>query len=132
MKHTILASAGPNTRVLRFLVVGLINTLVGYSIYAALLFVRTPYLLALILSTIAGVIFNYFSTGRLVFRSQAGWAGFFKFVAAYGVVYLANATVLTALIRLAGVNAYIAQIVCLPASVLLSWSLMNRWVFKNA
>ena len=59
-----------NQRIAKFISVGLINTLVGYAIYAILIAANISYFLALFVATIAGVTFNYFSIGRLVFKSS--------------------------------------------------------------
>jgi len=48
----------------RFIGVGLLNTVVGYAIYGLFIFLKMPYLVALLMATIMGVIFNYFSIGR--------------------------------------------------------------------
>lgn len=115
----------------KFIAVGLLNTLVGYAIYIFLILLGIPYLLALLIATIAGVTFNYFSIGRLVFKSKGGLVIFNKFVAAYGCVYLTNATLLDVFIKYFQTDPYIGQALCIPLSVLLSWILMNFWVYKN-
>ncbi|OWT74951.1 MULTISPECIES: GtrA family protein [unclassified Achromobacter] len=116
----------------RFFGVGLLNTLFGYLVYAVLVLVHTPPLLALLLGTICGVIFNYFSIGRLVFRNRGGWATFIRFICAYAIVYVVNAALLKALIHCLPLGPFVAQILCIPPSVLTSWILMNHWVYKNA
>ena len=57
-------------RFARFLIVGTINTLFGYGVFAALITAGLESALALALATIAGVIFNYFTTGKLVFANS--------------------------------------------------------------
>ncbi|MDD5579599.1 MAG: GtrA family protein [Methylobacter sp.] len=115
----------------RFLFVGLINTVVGYAIYASLILLNVPYLAALLIATIMGVIFNFFSIGRLVFKSRGGLIVFGKFIAAYAVVYCINATALEVLIKHFQFDPYIGQALCVPLSVIISWLLMNYWVYKN-
>ena len=115
----------------RFIGVGLLNTIVGYGIYGILIALNVPYLVALLMSTIMGVIFNYFSIGRLVFKSRGGLIVFGKFIAAYGVVYGINATALDVLIKHFQFNPYIGQALCVPLSVIISWLLMNYWVYKK-
>lgn len=115
----------------KFLGVGLLNTFVGYAIYAILILLNVPYLAALLIATVAGVTFNYFSIGRLVFKSSGGLIVLAKFIAAYGVVYFVNATGLVVLIKYFQLGPYIGQALCVPLSVLLSWILMNYWVYKN-
>lgn len=116
---------------IKFLGVGLLNTFVGYAIYATLILLDIPYLVALLMATVAGVIFNYFSIGRLVFKAKGGLAIFAKFIATYGVVYLINASSLDVFIKYFKLNPYIGQALCVPISVLLSWFLMNYWVYKK-
>lgn len=120
-----------NPKIVKFLGTGLLNTIFGYSIYAALIFFEIPYLAALFAATIAGVIFNFFSFGRLVFNGENGWSVFGKFVIAYFLIYLVNSILLEVLVQSILLNPYIGQIVCIPISVLLSWFLMSKWVYKN-
>lgn len=115
----------------RFLFVGLINTIVGYSIYALLIFLNVPYLTALFGATLTGVVFNYFSIGLMVFKSQGGLTVFVKFFLAYGIVYFVNAIGLKVLIVYFQIGPYLGQFICVPISVILSWILMNYWVYKN-
>lgn len=115
----------------KFLGVGVLNTIVGYAIYAILILLEVPYLAALLMSTVAGVSFNYFSIGRLVFKSRGGLIVFAKFIAAYGLVYFVNAAGLELSIKYFQFNPYLGQALCVPPSVLLSWLLMNYWVYKN-
>lgn len=118
-------------RMLKFLAVGLLNTAFGYGIYAALVFIELPYLIALLLATVAGVVFNYFSIGRMVFRARGGWWLFAKFVAAYVIVYIVNAALLSVATRLFHFDPYLGQIACIPPNVATGWILMNYWVYKN-
>jgi len=124
-------SRGRIKLIARFIAVGLLNTVVGYAIYGILILLNVPYLAALLVSTIAGVIFNYFSIGRLVFKSRGGRVVFVKFIAAYGVVYCINAVALEVLIKHFQFNPYIGQALCVPLSVIISWLLMNYWVYKK-
>ena len=120
-----------NLSQIKFLGVGLLNTLVGYSIYAVLISFKLPYLTALFLVTILGVTFNYFTLGRLVFVSKGGLAVFAKFVITYIVVFMLNALALNVLIATFQLGPYISQALFVPFGVSFSWILMNYWVFKN-
>ena len=115
----------------KFIGVGLLNTVIGYAIYAVLILLNVPYLAALLIATVAGVTFNYFSIGRMVFKSKGGLHVFAKFVSAYSVVYVVNAVVLAILIKHFLFSPYVGQVLCVPLSVVLSWILMNYWVYKN-
>jgi putative flippase GtrA len=118
-------------KIIKFLGAGLLNTAFGYAVYAGLLFFNAPYLAALFFATIAGVIFNYFSFGRMVFDGHGSWLVFGKFVAAYALIYGVNAALLSVLTDHFLLNPYLGQAICIPLSVLLSWILMNHWVYKN-
>jgi putative flippase GtrA len=120
-----------DARIIKFLSVGVLNTVFGYAAYAILIYINVPYLTALFLSTIAGVIFNYFSIGRLVFEVKGGFTVFAKFVATYGLVYGVNAVGLEVSIKFFQIGPYLGQALCIPPSVLLSWLLMNYWVYKK-
>ena len=131
MNETLNGAGCFSQTMAKFLGVGLLNTVVGYAIYAILILLNVPYLAALLIATIAGVTFNYFSIGRLVFKSKGGLNIVAKFIAAYGVVYFVNAAGLAVLIKYFQLGPYIGQALCVPLSVLLSWILMNYWVYKN-
>ena len=63
----------------KFVLVGILNTAFGYLVFALLLFLGLHYTLAVILSTIAGVLFNFKTTGTLVFKNHNNKL-IFKFV----------------------------------------------------
>jgi len=118
-------------QILKFLMVGLINTLFGYTVYAFFVFFGFPYLTALLISTFAGIIFNYYSFGRLVFNASGSFLVWMKFIITYIIVYGINAFLLSVLTDGGYLNAYFAQGVCLLPSVLISWLLMKFWVYKK-
>ena len=118
-------------KLIKFISVGATNTIAGYSVYALLIMLNISYLTSLLLATIIGVVFNYFSIGRLVFKSEGGSITFVKFVVTYGIIYLINAAALSTLITIFQVGAYVGQVLCVPISAFISWILMNYWVYKN-
>ena len=68
----------------KFIFVGVLNTAFGYLAYALLLFLGLHYTLAVVLSTIAGVLFNFKTTGTIVFKNNNNKL-IFKFVAVYAI-----------------------------------------------
>jgi putative flippase GtrA len=131
MNHRFSLGMLSEPKIIKFLSAGVLNTVFGYSVYAALLYIKVPYLVALLAATVAGVVFNYMSFGRIVFNGRGGWLVFGKFVVAYGLIYLANAILLRFLMEDFLLSPYLGQIICIPIGVLLSWLLMNYWVYKN-
>ena len=120
-----------SSKKIRFIIAGAFNTLFGYSVYAVLVYFNFPYAIALLVSTISGVIFNYYSLGKMVFDNNGGWFVFRKFLASYIFIYIANAILLSLLTRNLISNPYLAQAAYTPVGVCLSWLLMNNWVYKN-
>jgi putative flippase GtrA len=131
MNHRFCFGGFVDPKIIKFLGAGVLNTAFGYSVYAVLLFVNVPYLVALFVATVSGIVFNYMSFGRIAFDGQGGWYIFGKFVIAYALIYVANAVVLIVLMSDFLLNPYLGQIICIPIGVLLSWFLMNYWVYNN-
>lgn len=113
---------------LRFLAVGVLNTLFGYGFFALFVFAGVHYALALLLATIVGVLFNFKSTGALVFKSHDNKL-IFRFVAVYAVLYGVNVTLLK-LLLLVGTGPYFGGGVLIVPMALLAFILNKRFVFK--
>lgn len=97
---------------LRFLVVGLLNTGFGYASYAAFVLAGAPLWLAVIASTVLGFFFNFYSYGGLVFGSTAA-----RLLPAFLLFYLALGSLNFALLCLlgwAGLGPLLAQALLLP------------------
>ena len=109
----------------RFVIVGGLNTLFGYALFSAFYLLSHHRQLSLVAATIIGVLFNYFTTGRLVFANR-GYRFLIPFCLGYGVVLGANMIALEVLSRL-GVPTLAAQAISLPAMVVLSY-VINRYV----
>lgn len=113
-------------RFIRFLAVGGLNTLVGYLIFATLILIGLPTPAAIVLATVLGVLFNYVSTGGIVFRDRTG--RLWRFVAVYVVQTGLNIGGVTALER-AGIHPLIGGFVVLPGLVVFTFLAMRRFVF---
>ena len=119
-----------SSSVIRFLFVGMLNTLFGYSLYALLIFSGVNYFYSLMLTTIIGVIFNFCSIGKMVFQGVGGRITFIKFICVYFVVFVFNAYSLDYLVAETSLNPYISQGICLVPSVCFNWLMLKNWVFK--
>lgn len=96
-------------KAIRFLLVGGLNTLVGYSIFALFLFLGLRSDLALLFATCFGIVFNFKSISKLVFSINHN-ALFYKFFLLYAVLYLGNLSLLKLLDNLIH-NPYYSGIV---------------------
>jgi putative flippase GtrA len=111
-------------RLVRFVIVGGINTLFGYGLFTACYLITHHRQLSMVVGTVLNVLFNYFTTGRLVFANK-GFRAMLPFFAAYAVLLPVNMVALEVVVRL-GVPTLIAGIILLPPMVLLSY-LVNRY-----
>lgn len=116
-------------RILRFGAVGVLNTAFGYGLYALFVHLGALPELALLVATIIGVIFNFFTTGRLVFRNSDNGL-FIRFAAAYASIYVLNALALRGLVS-AGLGPFAAQAVLVPFSVAGTFAIMRAFVFRE-
>ncbi|MGO9392008.1 GtrA family protein [Rhodoblastus sp.] len=117
------------SRPLRFIIVGAINTLFGYGLFFIFVVSGMSAALALAAATVAGVVFNYFTIGAVVF-SQSNPRRFWRFAMVYSVIYAANATALECL-RTRGVTPIAAQAALLPVFVGLAYVFNRALVFMG-
>jgi putative flippase GtrA len=114
-------------QLMAFVLVGVLNTAFGYATFAVLLLAGLHYALAAALATILGILFNFQTTGRLVFGSSDP-SLIFRFVAVYGVVYVLNVGALR-LLQDTPVPVLAAQALLLPLMAGISFFLNQRFVF---
>ena len=112
----------------KFIFVGVLNTAFGYLAYALLLFLGLHYTLAVVLSTIAGVLFNFKTTGTIVFKNNNNKL-IFKFVAVYAITTTLGIIILR-MAELAGINLYLAGFVSTGICAIIAFLLNKNWVFK--
>lgn len=117
-------------KIIRFILAGLLNTFVGYLLYAFLVFNDLHIFFALSISTAIGILFNYFSFGHFVFGSNKNSRVFVRFIISYIFIYVVNTVSLDVLVNHLHLNPYVGQLLYLPFGVVLSWTLMNYWVYK--
>jgi putative flippase GtrA len=116
-------------KLIRFLLVSVLNTLFGYSLFALFLYFGLPYPFALLISTIVGILFNFKTIGRLVFKNNNNIL-IFKFISVYGITYLVNLGGL-ALLKSIEINTYLSGALLLIPIGFLSFILNKIFVFKS-
>jgi putative flippase GtrA len=114
----------------RFLVVGAINTIFGYSVFAVFIWAGLAYPAAIGLATILGVAFNFQSTGRLVFGGALA-ERLPSFLVVYGLGYAVNVGAVAILLSL-GLNVYAANAVTIAPLAMLTFLLQRRFVFQTS
>lgn len=110
-----------------FVLTGVINTVFGYSIFAISIFVGVQSWLALMLSTVLGIVFNFKTIGTLVFNSKDN-SKFFKFLLIYVLLYGVSLLLVELFMKL-GLSAYVSGFVTLFPVAVLSFFLNKTLVF---
>lgn len=114
-------------RFLTFLAIGGLNTLFGYSIYAGLLWMGLHYTVAAGIALVIGILFNFKTTGVIVFRSHDNRL-IIRFFLMYLFVYIVNILGLT-LLKQIGINAYYGGLIMIAPQAILTYILSCRYVF---
>ena len=111
---------------IRFLIIGGVNTVFAYSIYALSIFLGAHYTLAVLLSTVIGTCFSFKTMGTMVFDNPDNML-IFKFIAVYALCYFLNIGILRVLTLIGVTNLYVAGLTSSLLVALVSFSL-NKWV----
>ena len=110
----------------RFLLVGGVNTLVGYGFYALFL-IFAGYLVSLYLSYAVAVSIAFVLHRRFTFRVSGNVVvDFVRFVGVYVISLAVNSAVLPLLVEVAGMHPLAAQAIALLITTLISY-VGHKW-----
>lgn len=117
---------------IKFIVIGILNTIVGFATYAAFIqFINDNYLQALILSHVIGVTHSYFWNNKWTFQQKGYNAkSGMKFISVYAVTFFVNLFLLTLLVDTIGLNKLIAQAIALFLTTGISFFGHKYWSFR--
>ena len=118
-----------SNRFLRFLVAGGVNTLFGFAAYSAGIVAGAPVWIALMVSQVAGILFNFFSTGRYVFRDRT-FSRLPRFVFCYLLAYGVNLQLIEWVLQWRA-DRILAQAVLVLPMAIFSYLLMARIAFAG-
>ena len=113
----------------KYIIIGGINTAFGYGIFALFVFLGFHYSLAVIMATILGVLFNFQTYGRLVFKNHSNLL-LVRFILVYVMIYFVN-VLLIALLTSLKINTYIAGMLALSLTAYLGYIFNKRLVWKE-
>jgi len=116
-------------RFVLFIFVGLVNTAFGYGLFAFLIYLQLHYALASFVSTILGILFNFKTTGLIVFKNNNNIL-IFRFFVAYGITFLFGLLFLYIMNRFS-ISNYIAGAIWLLPAAILSFLLQKSIVFRT-
>jgi len=113
----------------RFLFVGGMNTIFGYSVFAFFIWIGLHYTLATLLSTVLGVLFNYKSYGILVFRNRSNRL-LWRYILVYVMLYILN-NLWIHVFTLVKITPYISGLLWVLPNAAISFFLIKIIVFTK-
>jgi len=138
---------------MRFIVVGFVNTAFGYGVYGLLLRLGVVLPLALLGANVLGILFNFLTTGHLVFRAFA-WSRLPRFLLVYVAMWLLGTVVIARLAQLGpmgwmatrapilvdwtegwtplALEQFTAGVLVMPFSTLLTYLLLRSFVHTHS
>ena len=127
-KACLLASSVTHIpeQIIRFGVIGCLNTAFSYIIFACFIFVGLHYMLATLLATIIGTFFSFKTLGALVFDNPDNRL-VVKFFIVYGFCYFLSIGLQYLLARYVFPNRYINGFISMFFVAAISFCL-NKWV----
>ena len=117
-------------RFVKFLFVGAVNTMFGYSMYALFVTLSCKPSDALLISYILSIFWNLKTTGSIVFKNKDN-SLIFKFFLSYIFTYYVNNYSLNFLIDTLHLNKYLAEAIVIPPVAVLSFVIFKTFIFKD-
>lgn len=113
----------------RFILVGIVNTIFGYGFFCVFIFTGIPYPFAVLFATLLGVLFNFKTIGRFVFNHRKSTQKIFaKFVFQYSLLYFLNIALVHLFIS-AGFNEYFSGALSVLPVAMMSYIMNKHFVF---
>jgi putative flippase GtrA len=134
MRNTVVLNFEPKTNVLlRFSVVGVINTAVDFGVFFVLSLGMIPYLLAQLISYSAGVINSYFLNRRWTFKvkHKPDRLEVVRFIFVNGISLLVSSSLLFMLRDIVHINIMLSKIAATVGGVVVNYTGSRLWVFTK-
>jgi len=121
-------------QLLRFLTVGVFNTVFGYCIiFACMYLAGMPAELSNVVGYAVGLTTSYLLNRNYTFRSTQGRRGeIIRFLIVFAIAYVANFVALLLLIRVLAVHEGLSQVLAGAVYVLASYAMNKSYVFRSA
>lgn len=119
-----------DSQFIRFVIVGILNTIFGYSVYCMMLWIGMSYWWATLIANVLGVMFNFKTTGVLVFKNHNNRL-FFRFALCYVLAYFLNVGIIALFTHFTTINQYISGFIATIITALFSFCFQKWVVFRN-
>ena len=117
---------------LKFVIVGIINTVIFYSIYYIMLQQGVSYVVALTVGTLVGIINSYILNKFFTFKSRKASASeTVKFFVISCVQYLLNLLIIHVCVNFMGISPELAGLIAISISVFVSYFGHKFWSFRS-
>lgn len=115
----------------KYLFVGFMNTVFSYVIYAICVTILSRPTLSLAVSYVIGILFNFQTTGRIVFKNKNNML-IFKFFLSYLTTFFINRYFLDMLVSTFHVDKYLSQAILVFPIAMISFMLLKHFVFVES
>jgi putative flippase GtrA len=112
-----------------YILIGIINTIFGYGLYALFIYFGFSYFYAMLFATILGVLFNFKTIGKFVFKSNNN-SLLLKFIVIYAAGFLINIYIVKTL-KSFNYNDYISGAISIAIISVATFLLNKYYVFKG-
>jgi putative flippase GtrA len=109
--------------------VGGLNTVFGYTIYSIFILLHLHYIFAALLGQICGMLFNFKTTGTIVFKNKNNRL-IFRFFIVYLVTYFITIGLLK-VFDIFHIGSLVAGAIIILPVAFLSFILMKKFVFSK-
>ena len=116
----------------KFIIVGILNTVVGYGVYFICIHLGIKYQISLILSSIVGVTHSFFWNKYWTFKAK-GYVNkeIVRFISVYMISYIINALMLSFFVENIKIDQNLAQIYAISIITLISYIGHKYWSFSK-
>lgn len=116
---------------IKFGIVGISNTAVGFGVYYALYFCNVNYLIANGVSWVISVFNAFYWNNKYVFQSGSSWwKTLFRTYISYGASLLVSTFLMYFLVEFLSVTPIQAPVLCLLITIPLNFILNKFWAFR--
>jgi len=117
------------TQFIRYNLVGIVNTLFGFSIIFSLMFVGISATISNAIGYALGAVLSYYLNAKYTFKSTKSRQQAIKFFTILAIAYLLNFATLTLLLNY--LNPYIAQLIAAIVYTLSSFLMAKTIAFRE-
>lgn len=116
-------------QIIKFIAVGIVNTLVYYFLYSLFIYLEFDYKIAVLFATISGVLFSFKTFGKFVFDNDDKKL-IYKFIFVYIILYLLNLILITNF-NILFANYYMSGFFASICISVFTFILNKKFVFKK-